>query len=164
MSIEKLNNLSQMMDEAREKMQREAQEAFRVACDEVFEAHPKLESFGWAQYTPYFNDGEPCTFSVNDLDTFTFGGVTLEGGVHLNESVYNYTTNRYEPCEPHVDSYETETPAGFDMPAAVAAMRAVLVVHGFLESNPEIALGAFGDHVIVTVSRTGVDVTECAHD
>jgi hypothetical protein len=27
-----------------------------------------IESFRWVQYTPYFNDGEPCVFQVNDLE------------------------------------------------------------------------------------------------
>lgn len=32
----------------------------------IFEEHPKLESFGWNQYTPYFNDvGDTCNFSAN---------------------------------------------------------------------------------------------------
>jgi hypothetical protein len=26
---------------------------------------PTIEWFGWRQYTPYFNDGEPCVFSVH---------------------------------------------------------------------------------------------------
>lgn len=25
-----------------------------------------MHSFGWTQYTPYFNDGEPCIFGVNE--------------------------------------------------------------------------------------------------
>lgn len=27
---------------------------------------PTMHSFGWTQYTPYFNDGEPCIFDVNE--------------------------------------------------------------------------------------------------
>jgi hypothetical protein len=27
---------------------------------------PTMHSFGWTQYTPYFNDGEPCVFGVNE--------------------------------------------------------------------------------------------------
>ena len=30
-------------------------------------AAPEIAALRWRQYTPYFNDGEPCTFSVNDL-------------------------------------------------------------------------------------------------
>lgn len=40
-------------------------EYFEVAAKDVFEQYPKLESFGWTQYTPHFNDGDPCRFRVN---------------------------------------------------------------------------------------------------
>lgn len=31
----------------------------------VFEEYEQLESISWTQYTPYFNDGDPCEFSSN---------------------------------------------------------------------------------------------------
>lgn len=31
----------------------------------LFFAHPVMTSFSWSQYTPYFNDGDPCLFGVN---------------------------------------------------------------------------------------------------
>lgn len=29
---------------------------------EIFETYPDIKGFCWNQYTPYFNDGEPCVF------------------------------------------------------------------------------------------------------
>lgn len=37
----------------------ELQPLMQVVLDD-----PTIEWFGWRQYTPYFNDGEPCVFSV----------------------------------------------------------------------------------------------------
>ena len=31
----------------------------------IFTKYTELESFGWTQYTPNFNDGETCTFYAN---------------------------------------------------------------------------------------------------
>lgn len=31
----------------------------------LFDTHPDLLALQWTQYTPYFNDGEPCEFGVN---------------------------------------------------------------------------------------------------
>lgn len=31
----------------------------------VFDRYPEIESIGWNQETPEWNDGEPCTFIVN---------------------------------------------------------------------------------------------------
>jgi hypothetical protein len=40
---------------------------------EYFEANPEVEAVKWAQYTPYFNDGEPCEFTVHDPETKLVG-------------------------------------------------------------------------------------------
>lgn len=32
----------------------------------VFEGVPTLSMIRWTQYTPYFNDGDSCEFSIND--------------------------------------------------------------------------------------------------
>ena len=64
---------------AAEALRHHAVHAGRLAFDEaarnLFAAHPDLESFGWKQFTPYFNDGDACEFwarteypSVNGVD------------------------------------------------------------------------------------------------
>ncbi len=45
-------------------LQKEIKPLFLAACSEIFTEHPILVSFGWRQYTPYFNDGEACEFSA----------------------------------------------------------------------------------------------------
>lgn len=55
--------------------------AYKAACDhlktvtadellkafaEQFKANPTVKCMLWTQYTPYFNDGDPCTFGVNN--------------------------------------------------------------------------------------------------
>jgi hypothetical protein len=45
-------------------------ENFHGLTKELFNAYPELHSFGWRQYTPYFNDGEACEFrSAHDYPT-----------------------------------------------------------------------------------------------
>lgn len=39
-----------------------------AALDALF-AFPEVVAVRWTQYTPYFNDGEACTFDVNDART-----------------------------------------------------------------------------------------------
>lgn len=38
--------------------------------------HTEVTGIAWTQYTPYFNDGEPCVFSVGE-PYFCFSGVEL---------------------------------------------------------------------------------------
>ncbi len=58
--------MKQQMEALREQMKVAAKAFFSDASKSLFEAHPELESFGWTQYTPYFNDGQPCVFSVHN--------------------------------------------------------------------------------------------------
>lgn len=46
-------------------MREQMKAAFSDACKTLFEKHTKLESFGWCQYTPYFNDGDACEFGAH---------------------------------------------------------------------------------------------------
>lgn len=42
-------------------------ETLKSSFKEVFEENPNLYMICWTQYAPYFNDGEPCVFSVHDM-------------------------------------------------------------------------------------------------
>ena len=49
-------------------MQRESKELMKEAFKEFFSKYGEVvECIFWTQYTPYFNDGEACTFSVNEV-------------------------------------------------------------------------------------------------
>ena len=42
------------------------QELFKKGLQEVFDEFPDIEFISWTQYTPYFNDGDECTFRVGE--------------------------------------------------------------------------------------------------
>jgi hypothetical protein len=46
-------------------MRKAAKAHFESCAKEIFDKYPKLHTFSWRQYTPYFNDGSECEFSVN---------------------------------------------------------------------------------------------------
>ena len=52
-------NINKLRKEAKEKVE----SIFKTAALELFVKHPVLKSISWTQYTPYFNDGDPCYFS-----------------------------------------------------------------------------------------------------
>ena len=43
-------------------MEATAKTAFTDMAKEFFNANPTVLAFGWTQYTPYWNDGDVCTF------------------------------------------------------------------------------------------------------
>ena len=68
----------------KQQFQAQAQEKFRDYFVKFWETNPAIKAVIWSQYAPYFNDGDPCTFSVHgtyftnaeggDLDDISWGG------------------------------------------------------------------------------------------
>ncbi|OKI22223.1 hypothetical protein [Streptomyces sp. CB03911] len=118
--------------------------------------------FGWRQYTPYFNDGEPCTFSTSgtwvrtDADADGSGSADLAVDYHpsLGEipATYNRETRSYD-----YGAYEGPDEGRYDRAKALAK-----AIEGgeFLD----VLLEAFGDHAKVTVRRDGIQVDFYDHD
>lgn len=61
----KLKELKKKIDGLQAKMKSESEIEFKEESKAIFEKYPEIENFSWTQYTPYFNDGDECTFSVN---------------------------------------------------------------------------------------------------
>lgn len=65
---QKLQQLREKYDAARKELETQGKSAFMAVVAELFVAEPLLQSFSWTQYAPYFNDGDPCTFSVHGVN------------------------------------------------------------------------------------------------
>lgn len=111
-----------------------------VELKTIFTKHPKLESFSWRQYTPYFNDGDTCVFGVrNDELDIVFDG----------KSFWDWDAR-------NTRADGARTP---DLKAAWDDIRAVLDV-----VPEEFYADLYGDHVTVTVTADGATAEEYSHD
>jgi hypothetical protein len=54
--------------EAKKAMKRRLQVSFNDAAQAFFDKAPEGTTITWAQYTPYFNDGDACTFRVGSTE------------------------------------------------------------------------------------------------
>ncbi len=121
---------------------------FDKALTEIFDKYESLESFGWNQYTPYFNDGDECTFSAN-TDDININGESYYDMNDIRKTNWDSTT-RSEIANPNFNS------AKFEM---IKEIKSVLgsVDEEFLKET-------YGDHTEVTVTRAGSEVSEYEHD
>jgi hypothetical protein len=140
-----------------------AAEVFAEGVKGIFEKHPTLEYFSWNQYTPYFNDGDVCEFSVNrdymtakdinnevPMEDFYLSDVigNIERGTaikYVNDP--NATPDRwgYRP-QKRIEIPFTPTPL------ELAAPDIMTFVNEFEDDD---FLMMFGDHVTVTITRDG---------
>ena len=145
------------------KMKKEMVEAsnkiFTELTKSIFEEHPKVKSFGWNQYTPYFNDGDTCYFSAN-VDYIYINGDSVDDADWASENnITNYGTWNRDKRQ-----YEgrTEVPNFNYDPELVKANDEIIE---FLRNfDNEFFMSQFGDHVEVTITEEGVSVDEYEHD
>lgn len=122
---------------------------------------PTIVEFGWRQYTPYFNDGDPCTFSAHgtwvrttddkdaDEDELEMWGHRSLGKV---PSARNADTGEWEK-----QPYEGPDEARYQRCKALEKA----IEGGAFE---HVLLDSFGDHANITVRRDGIEVEFYDHD
>jgi hypothetical protein len=143
----------------KEEMLEASNKIFTDLTKTIFEDHPKVNSFGWNQFTPYFNDGDTCYFCVN-TDYIYINGESIDESDWINETkITNYGTWNREKRE-----YEgrTEVPnLDYDSELAKAADE----IREFLRNfDNDFFLSQFGDHAEITITAEGVSVDEYEHD
>lgn len=70
---------------------------------------PNVKSFGWIQYTPYFNDGEACVFSVGPVFVFPVNEETTPlsdedddyEDSYWDHEVWSYSSKYHEKSPQH---------------------------------------------------------------
>lgn len=123
-----------------------------------------IHSFGWQQCTPYFNDGDPCVFSAQEIWVRL---VTDE----VDEDEY------FDPWDYSVDSRKdlgripVEWSSGErvehpyegpdeDRYHRLRALNAAITAGAF----DEVLLSTFGDHADITFTRERILVEEYSHE
>lgn len=130
----------------------ELTEKFKVVVknffNTTFKQFPELESVCWHQYTPYWNDGEPCEFRYYGFNRIEFN----------KEMTFNtYQSKQQTDCVWEWDDlvyYNKNEPI----------YQALNVIDNFFNENDELMEEMLGDHLEVTVTRDGIDVSDYDHD
>jgi len=148
----KYQELKAKMAEARKQLKETARKAFTEMAEELFAENPSILSFGWTQYTPYWNDGDVCEFGANtDYPSVSF---TAKDG-----KVVNYNENSGD-CTDGDDTELDSTPYEKEFNKHLKAISAFL--NNFDEEDLE---AMFGDHMQITVDRKGkVETEEYEHE
>lgn len=125
----------------------------------IFDKYPNVESFGWTQYTPYFNDGDACEFYAN-TDYLIINGEYAEDSEWFSKivikdyGVWNRESKKYEGRveednlkynENLVDAYNE-------------------IVEFLSNFDNRFYLSKFGDHAEIVVSKFGLEISDCDHD
>lgn len=161
--VKAINAMKEEYDKA---IKERGQKALKQAFKDFFAANPEVKAVVWTQYTPYFNDGEPCYFSVHDpsfsrlppdeTEIGCYGETDFEGAIDGSDHDY------VEDTEAGPDKY------GYKQYKKVARTPDPLapICDDFWEEvfNEDLFLAAFGDHMQITATPDGFEVEDYSHD
>lgn len=139
---EELQPLLSALEEYQEKIKNDGLGILRQSFMTFFEKYPLITELSWRQYTPYFNDGEACVFSVHTYSIeFKLDGEEER----LNVDDYIYDDNFPAPLKTTVKSAYKE-------------------LANALEAVEDVLQAVFGDHAEIIVNREEVRVESCDHE
>lgn len=138
----------------KEELTAELRKDFAPMLKPLFDkSNGKIKSISWTQYTPYFNDGEECTFSVKLDYSFEINGENTEEIDALDWRIRRHLQGETEkyPLQPEWD---------------IELYKLVEEIQSVLSSiDDEFYKDLFGDHVRVTVNENGsIETEEYEHD
>lgn len=150
MSIaQQLKAVQKEAKEAQKALQLKLQESFTAACQSFFEKVPEGTTLMWAQYTDYFNDGDPCTFSVHS--------VTLRG-------LRPWTEEELEEWgEDELESYQYDEISQYDA-LEEHVVEDFKALSDFIERQEDLMEKLYGDHVLVKLTKEGAEITPWDHN
>lgn len=142
-----LGNLVAKQNELKAQVKKMALDSVKPSLEEAItdlqRLVPGLTAVRWRQYTPYFNDGDECVFSIGEK-YFNLGATDQESG-------------DYE--DGFSSLWSTEAKA-----LSAEAQTALKTFSRNLNDISDLLKTALGDHAKVTLSATGIEVTEYDHE
>lgn len=135
-----------------ERPEQKSIEDFVAALDELF-AFPEVEAVRWSQYTPSFNDGDPCVFTTGEW-TVKLTGLEddSEEGYERGGFRCEYGVNRHFSTFPEQFNYRAPHPIAVKLDEHFD-YKPVRAFYDALED-------AFGDPAEVTATRDGFHIED----
>lgn len=175
-SLEKIKAKISEINAKKQELVSDLRKDFAPMLKPLFEkSNGKIKSFGWTQYTPYFNDGDECEFRVNtdypyingeDVDELEslskekYVTITTENEKEVKDYLslkgYKWMLNNSIGQGGYIENkdYDSEL---FDL---VEEFKSALS-----EIDDEFLKDLFGDHTKVTVHEDGtIETEEYEHD
>jgi hypothetical protein len=120
---------------------------------------PYIVEFGWHQYTPYFNDGEPCEFGANNLWVRT-----ADMPEEVEDRDYELEVQYGSVAKSALGErdWRTGVYTGPDEGRFVRVIELLNAIEG--GSFDQLLIKAFGDHADITVRRDGITFEFYDHD
>jgi hypothetical protein len=144
-ALETMSVTKQKIEDLQRQIENEVQQQIANVFKQFLKEHQDVKTIMWAQYTPYFNDGDECVFRVYE---FTFcADVMYEYDDDPPNAFSRYTPEEYKP-----QTVSNQTVADCEQ------------LENLLGGMEDALKLVFGDHCYVIVTEDGITVEEYEHD
>lgn len=161
-TMERFEALRVEVEAMQARMKQTAQDLVKNGAAAIFQEYGDIVyAFGWRQYTPYFNDGEPCEFGMGELSIL--GRADMEDAPEDEYELANWFSENdvwyggTESFRPWSSNSRLREPRYKEASDAIEALYKVL-------SYNDLAKEVFGDHVSVLFKESGIEVEEYDHE
>lgn len=146
---ESLRDVHAKLEEARNNMKKTGRDALAEAFKEFFNLNPDITALKWSQYTPYFNDGDPCTFRRHEMEIQS----------PLARDKYSEKNGQEPDTEAFYDDYCLTEESQRELTSSLKSL-------GELEDilDDELMETVFGDGVTVIATIDGFEIDQCDHE
>lgn len=138
--------------------QKDAQEQLKEVFADFWGKNPGVKAITWTQFAPYFNDGDPCTFSVDD-PYFT----NAEGS-----DINDIRWGQYDGDKENIWCEDSFDPRWCKVVAADVGVDAdsCKELSRLLQCNVmvDVMEATFGNDATIIATREGFRIEGCEHD
>lgn len=166
-TIVELTNTKEKLEKARQELEQKFQKEIGGIFKEFLNSQPSIHGFAWVQYTPYFNDGEECVFGVHDIYAFYDNDVVREAFKNGDTCLAYGEIGDDDESGGIVNLSKYDYSAGYSSKKNRKMTDVEKAVGEFVDALNQFKdefRYAFGDHVMVTVTRDGIDINDYDHE
>jgi len=121
---------------------------------EFFEKHPEVKFVTWTQFTPYFNDGEPCVFSMYGPEFCLDDRINIQDFIDSDQDFDVYLDNLTDELSVEGQEFEYYYPSSYKLENDLDAFGQ------FLGSMEGIFYNVFGDNQRVVITPEKIEIME----
>lgn len=127
---------------------------FHNIIKSFFEEVPEVQAIIWSQYTPYFNDGDPCVFGIGDIFY-----VTKNFDIEDRKSPYYYVDDEYGCIRTY--AWCADEASEFISDEKYNRVKEFTKI---ITDNEDLMEELYGDPAAVYITKDSVIVDEYEHD
>lgn len=154
----KISEMLELHNQQKKNTQETLQQELNGSFKSFFDENPTVKTVHWTQYSPHFNDGEPCEFSVHDAYFTSTPHTELNDREHAWGEEDPGILEKKRWCSKTKEYVET----GID-PILVENMKKLYSII-YDSSMEDVLNSAFGDGYWVKAHSGGFEVEDFDHD